>query len=227
VGNDTKALLTDKNGRTLPQYRGADDFEKLLGRNGASRVELYGPTGQPLRTRTNTILDVASTEIEQALTTLSGLIGAISADPTANTVQARLKAIADALAGTVGVADSALATLIGEVAVNPTPNSLLARLKDLLTELQSQEYGTSQPITQTLAPSTDTLFTMSAECAYFDLINEGPGDVYIKIDGVASIGGAGCLKLLEDGIYNEYRQRGTVAHVIGPSASVVTVVGVR
>ena len=160
----------------------------MLGRSGANRVELYGPTGLPLRTRDNTKLDVASTEIEAALADIQDRIGAVGADPAANT--------------------------------------LLARLKDLLTELQAQEYGTSQPITAMLAPNTDTLFTMAAECAQFDLINEGPGDVYVKVDAVAGIGGAGCLKLPEAMAY-PLRQRGTVVHVIGAAASVVQIVGVR
>jgi hypothetical protein len=207
---DTVALELDLNGKPVPQYRGAAGYEKLQGRNGASRVELYGPTGLPLRTRTNTILDVSSTEIEALLTTGNGSLASILL----------------ALSGTLDTSDSALATLIGEVQPSPTANTLLARLKDLLDELQAQEYGTSQPITQTLAPNTDTLFTMSAECAQFDLVNEGPGDAYVKVDAVASIGGAGCLKLPEDMAYT-LRQRGTVAHVIGSGAAVVTVVGVR
>ena len=101
-----------------------------------------------------------------------------------------------------------------------------ASAAELLTQLQAQEYGTSQPQTATLSPNTDTLFTMAAECAYFDLINEGPGDVYIKVDAVAGIGGAGCLKLPEAMAYT-LRQRGTVVHVIGAAASVVQIVGVR
>jgi len=160
---DEKTLKRDGSGITpVPQHFNptADDYEAILGRNGASRVELYGPDGNPISTSSGK-LAVRATEIESLLndikgkdyatgakqTALAALIGEVQASPTANTLLARLKSLEDKIDILDGVLDSlndikgkdyatgakqtALAALIGEVDADPTANTLLARLKSL------------------------------------------------------------------------------------------------
>ncbi len=71
---NTKALKTDVSGvKPAPQHfdPGIDDYDVALGRNGASRVELYGPDGNPLST-TEGKLAIQATEIETLLSALNG-----------------------------------------------------------------------------------------------------------------------------------------------------------
>ena len=172
-------LLKDADGRPIPQMYDpvTETFTPLIGREGSSRVELYGVTGEPVG-------------IETALALLATAAK-----------QDAAKAVLDLLATEVTVAA-------------------------LLAELESQHYDTSEPQNVTLTPSQATELTFAAECAYFDIFNEGPGDAWVKVDGTATIAGAGCLKVPEDIGYS-LRQRGTTVSLIGASASVVQVVGVR
>lgn len=108
---NTKPLVLDVNAKPAPQYfnPSTDAYEYLLGRNGATRVELYGPDGNPIATATGNKLAVRAQEIE-------AILGEVSGTPTANTLADRLKAIADRL---------------GEVSANPTANTALARLRTI------------------------------------------------------------------------------------------------
>ena len=205
MARDNVALETDVAGKPVPQYRGPAEYEKLLGRNGASRVELYGADGQPVS------LEVLLATTNTRLASILAAIGS-----TLDTEDATLAGKIDALLA-----------LIGEVGPNPTADTVLARLKDLLAELESQHYDTSEPQNTTLTPGGPaTELTFTAECAYFDIFNEGPGDAWVKVDGTATIAGAGCFKALAEVGYS-LKQRGTVVSAIGASASVVQVVGVR
>ncbi|PZN05070.1 MAG: hypothetical protein DIU76_08280, partial [Bacillota bacterium] len=87
----TKAILVDANGKPIPQMFNpvADAYEPLYGRNGATRVELYDASGNPI-TVTSGKLAVRASEIES-------ILGEVSATPTANTLADRLKQIADRL----------------------------------------------------------------------------------------------------------------------------------
>lgn len=78
---NTKALKTDVAPNPAPQYfnTSADDYEYLLGRNGANRVEVYGPDGNPLGT-TSGKLHVRASEME---TLLGALDAAAVVDPAA------------------------------------------------------------------------------------------------------------------------------------------------
>ena len=182
MARDTVALETDVAGKPVPQYRGTNGYEKLLGRNGASRVELYGANGQP-----------------------------VSIETLLATTNARLASILAALGDTLDTQDTSLGT----------------KVDALLAELESQHYDTSEPQNETLtAGGPATTLTFAVECAYFDIFNEGPGTVWVLVDGTATIAGTGCLKVPEDIGYT-LRQRGTTVSIIGASASVVQVVGVR
>lgn len=121
---NTKNIIRDAAGAPVPQYYNptADLYEALQGRNGANRVELYGPDGSPLIV-TSGKLDVKATDAEAILTQIRGYVdgieaalGEVQATPTAYTVLARLKDLADRL---------------GEVSTSPTTNTMLARLKTM------------------------------------------------------------------------------------------------
>jgi len=50
VAHNTKPILTDVNGKPIPQYFDplADEYKPLLGQHGAARSILYGPDDQPI-----------------------------------------------------------------------------------------------------------------------------------------------------------------------------------
>ena len=194
MARDNVALETDVAGKPVPQYRGANGYEKLLGRNGASRVELYGAGGQPV-----------------SLETLLGLLATAAKQDAA-------KDVLDLLA--TAAKQDAAKDVLDLLATEVTAAALLA-------EIEAQRHEESEPQNTTLIPGGPaTTLTFTDECAYFDIFNEGPGDAWVKVDGTATIGGTGCLKLPEEMGYT-LRQRGTTVSLIGTSASVVQVVGVR
>ena len=154
---NTKTVKRDGSGITpVPQHFNptADDYEAILGRNGASRVELYGPDGNPISTSSGK-LAVRATEIESLLndikgkdfatqTTLEAILAKLIATPATEAKQDTLishvdgmeSALASILAKLIDAPateakQDALAALIGEVDADPTANTLLARLKSL------------------------------------------------------------------------------------------------
>ena len=106
---NTKAILTDVNGKPIPQFYNptTDKFEPLQGSGGAARHVLYGSDGNPIST------DFATQ------TTLTAILDKIIAAPATEAKQ------------------TALNTLIGEVQATPTANTLLARLKNLETKVDA------------------------------------------------------------------------------------------
>ena len=93
---NTKALKTDVSGvKPAPQHfdPGIDDYDVALGRNGASRVELYGPDGNPLST-TEGKLAVRATEIE---TFLEAILDKIIATPSTEAKQEAIRLLLDSL----------------------------------------------------------------------------------------------------------------------------------
>lgn len=97
---DSKTLIRDGSGLTpAPQYYNpiADDYEVLSGRNGAQRVELYGPDGSPI-TITSNKLAVRASELETILntlgtqTTLAAVLAKLSSDPATQTTLAAILA---------------------------------------------------------------------------------------------------------------------------------------
>lgn len=97
---NTKAIKKDLDNKPIPQIFDAvkDDYEVLQGRNGAQRVEIYGPDGNPLSV-TSGKLDVRASEIEALLnalgakdfatqTTLAAVLAKLSADPATQTTLA-------------------------------------------------------------------------------------------------------------------------------------------
>lgn len=142
---NTQQIKRDQQNSPIPQYFNPtlDIYEALLGRNGANRVELYGPDGSPLVTISGK-LDVKATDAEVMLTQIRGYVdgieaalGEVQATPTTYTVLARLKDLSDRL---------------GEVSSTPTANTMLARLKMLEGYLDGVEAALG---TQTDAEATE------------------------------------------------------------------------
>jgi hypothetical protein len=78
MAGNTKAIVKDVDSKPAPQYFNPtlDQYEYLYGRNGANRVELYGPDGTPIST-TSGKLNIRASEIETLLA--GGLPAALSA----------------------------------------------------------------------------------------------------------------------------------------------------
>lgn len=189
MAGNTRPLKRAVDG-VAPQYFNptADDYEYLLGRNGANRVELYGPDGTPLST-TSGKLNVRASEIEA----LAGaLTDAAVTDPAASaTVIALLKGllkqhqgggtikdqvdVIDRAARVLGkiTADDAAITALGALAAaaitDPTASaSVIALLKGLLKQLQGTGAGAApvqltgsimQPTDYTTTDTMATAFT--------------------------------------------------------------------
>jgi len=148
---NTQQIKRDQQNSPIPQYFNptTDVYEPLLGRNGANRVELYGPDGTPIGTTAGK-LNVRASEIESILTTIQGYVdgleaalGEVQATPTTYTVLARLKDLSDRL---------------GEVSSTPTANTLLARLKSLEDKIDAITSGAT-PATARLTGSIETINT--------------------------------------------------------------------
>lgn len=151
MSETTKPLKLATGGKPAPQVwnptggiDGLGDYEYLKGKYGAPYSILLGANGSPLRTRDNTKLDVASTEIEAALATLAALVGEVGVSPTANTLLARLKDLLIEMQGglDVQVASSTVTAItFHDAAVAPADGAPLAvgGLKTLTVEI----WGTS------------------------------------------------------------------------------------
>jgi hypothetical protein len=77
VSYNTQAIKTDVNGKPIPQYFNTqqDQYEVLLGQDGAARAILYGPNGQPI---TN------ESPLEVRVRQLETLLGALDAAKETN-----------------------------------------------------------------------------------------------------------------------------------------------
>lgn len=127
---DNKNLKRDGSGITpTPQHFNptADDYEPLYGRNNASRVELYGPDGNPIST--------ASNKLAVRVAELESLIGEVQASPTANTLLARLKNLETKIDAIIAGTSPANVKLTGSIpeyawfsdaAIKPTPAEAFA-----------------------------------------------------------------------------------------------------
>lgn len=85
---------------------------------------------------------------------------------------------------------------------------------------------TGEPIRLTLVANTDTLFTFSAQCEKFDILNLGTVAIYVRVDAVAEVDGVTSI-LIPAGMGYELLIKGTIVHVISSSTSKVQIVGVR
>lgn len=160
---NTVPIARNELNEPLPQYynASADRYDVIQGRNGANRVELYGPDGNPIST-TSGKLDIRASEIEA----LAGaLTDAAVTDPAASaTIIALLKGllkqhqgggsvkdqvdVIDRAARVLGkiTADDAAIAALGALAaaavIDPAASaSVIALLKGLLKQLQGTGTG--------------------------------------------------------------------------------------
>lgn len=97
---------------------------------------------------------------------------------------------------------------------------------DFTVPTQETGYETMAGETKTLVANTDTTFiTGGAVREGFTVWNHGPGDAWVKLDGAASIEGAGCIPVKE-GACQPLPLRGTTVHVISSGTPKITVLGV-
>jgi hypothetical protein len=142
---NTKSIKKDVDGKPIPQIFDMvkDDYEVLQGRNGAQRVEIYGPDGNPLSS-TSGKLNIRASELETLLsalgakdfatqTTLAQILAKLSADPATETT----------LAGGI----VSLLSAIAETASETTAAAILAKLEagidTTLTGSNMELYGAS------------------------------------------------------------------------------------
>ena len=115
---NTVSIQKDVDGKPIPQYYNIlqDVYEVLQGRNGANRIEIYGPDGDPVSVVSNK-LAVRASEIEAILSVIAAKDFATEAKQTA----------LEALVGT-----------LTDTAVNdPTASgTIIALLKGLITQMQ-------------------------------------------------------------------------------------------
>ncbi|NPV69021.1 MAG: hypothetical protein HPY55_00060 [Firmicutes bacterium] len=90
----------------------------------------------------------------------------------------------------------------------------------------AQYYSTKEAKRQTLTPNQEAVLIFAQACEAFDILNIGPGDIYLDIDSSAEIGGAGDVLVPEGAAYS-LQVKGTAVHVIGDYAAVVQCVGYR
>lgn len=155
---NTRSIKKDVDGRPVPQYFNstADDYEPLLGENGAARSVLYGPNGQPLSVIDNK-LAVRAADLE---TLIGGVKTAV--DVLAGTVDTQAGVQKVALSGrNVGIH-----TLVDAVEIRDTNSfsgrtvagSVLAAYKELdLFAIDSHD----QPIQLVFTTGSDPAFTGS------------------------------------------------------------------
>lgn len=123
---NTKAIKKDVDGKPIPQIFDAvkDEYEVIQGRNGAQRIEIYGPDGNPLSTTSNK-LDVRASELETLLsalgakdfatqTTLAAILAKIIAAPATEAKQDEIKALLTAIRDTSGIKKITDAVDIGD-----------------------------------------------------------------------------------------------------------------
>ena len=156
---NTQQIKRDQQNSPIPQYFNptTDVYEPLLGRNGANRVELYGPDGNPIAT-TEGKLAVRAAEIEMAIANLQ----------TALLDNQSTAAKQDALAGLIGALDA--------VAVSdPTAaGAVIALLKGVLERFQAVERKIDAITDGTAPAKTETQLTGSTMEIYKATVAERP-----------------------------------------------------
>jgi len=152
---DEKTLKRDGSGITpVPQHFNptADDYEPILGRNGASRVELYGPDGNPIGADDSNKLAVRATEIESLLndikgkdfatqTTLAAILAKIIAAPATEAKQTGILDFVESIALILNQQDfatqSTSAAILAKIITAPSTEAKQDALNALIGEVQA------------------------------------------------------------------------------------------
>ena len=199
MAHNTRPLKRAQDG-VAPQYYNptTDEYEVLLGQDGAARAILYGPNGQPIGTAGNPLqvkahdTDTVLGQIKDALGPLAtetkleavrALLAALNGkDFATQTTLAQVKQVLDALSGAVstsaGQADiqQAIAALAGIVAKEST----LGQAKGVLDAISSGV--ASRGSEQTLAQVKGELELVKAELQAMKA-NQLSGDAKVQLSG--------------------------------------------
>jgi len=163
VAYNTKNIIRDVAGAPVPQFYNpaSDTYEALQGRNGANRVELYGPDGNPIGTTsgklnvraseiealTGALADVAVTDPAASASIIALLKGLLKQHQGGGTIKDQVDVVdrAARALGKITADDNAIAALgaLAAAAVtDPAASaSVIALLKGLLKQLQGTGTG--------------------------------------------------------------------------------------
>ena len=185
---DEKTLKRDGSGITpVPQHFNptADDYEPILGRNGASRVELYGADGQPVSTTGNK-LAIRASEIETLLndikgkdfatqTTLVAILNKIIAAPATEAKQTGILDFVESIALILNQQDfatqSTSAAILEKIIAAPATEAKQTALNALIGEVQA-------------APTANTLLARLKSLEdKIDAITAGTTPAVIQLSG--------------------------------------------
>lgn len=137
---NTKAILVDVNGKPIPQYFNAqqDQYEVLLGQDGAARAILYGPDGQPIGTAGNP-LQVKAHDTDTVLGQIKDALGPLA-------TETKLEAVRTLLASLVGKDFATQTTLAQVKQVLDTLNIAVEDLKSELILVKANQLSGDQKV---------------------------------------------------------------------------------
>lgn len=134
VSYNTQAIKTDVNGKPIPQYFNAqqDQYEALLGQDGAARAILYGPDGQPIGTSGNP-LQVKAQDTDDVLEQIKTALEALATEDKLEAVRLLLQTLDGKAATSQGQADiiEAIGTLAGLVATESGQTAIASAITSL------------------------------------------------------------------------------------------------
>jgi len=139
VAHNTKPILTDVNGKPIPQYFDplADEYKPLLGQHGAARSVLYGPDGQPIGTAGNP-LQVKAHDTDTVLGQIKDALGPLATETKLEAVRVLLAALEGkdfATQTTLAQVKQVLDALSGAVSTSSKQDALNIAVEDLKSEL--------------------------------------------------------------------------------------------
>lgn len=171
---NTRSIKKDVDGRPVPQYFNstADDYEPLLGENGAARSVLYGPNGQPLSVIDNK-LAVRAPDLETLIGALND--SAVTNPANAASVIAALKGLLSVVGkeATLGQILSALGALATETTLGGVKTAVDVLAGTVDTQAGAQKVTLSGTYPEHRLLSTDPKPDAAAE---------GKGAIVLEID---------------------------------------------
>lgn len=156
---NTRSIKRDVDGRPVPQYFNSttDDYEPLLGENGAARSVLYGPNGQPLSVIDNK-LAVRAADLETLIGALND--SAVTNPANAASVIAALKGLLSVVGkeATLGQILSALGALATETTLGGVKTAVDVLAGTVDTQAGVQKVALSGRIAQVSASKSVSRF---------------------------------------------------------------------
>ena len=156
MAHNTRPLKRAQDG-VAPQYYNptTDEYEVLLGQDGAARAILYGPDGQPIGTSGNP-LQVKAQDTDEAIGTLAGLVATESGQTA---IASAITSLAQAVATETTLDDvkTAAETLAGTVDNGAAKVTLQGSLPPSMMELAVNDWSELPDPTETPKGATAQL----------------------------------------------------------------------